>query len=106
MSVNKILFYPSPEIIFFSFKPSNNRCTMNQSSRIKTLQQRIEELEKENALLRKDFSSLSGGDSVKVPDAMKPVFDIAQHTVNEYFRNLKMDPSRGTIEINDQRYVL
>jgi signal transduction histidine kinase/DNA-binding NarL/FixJ family response regulator len=79
---------------------------MNQSSRIKSLEQRIEELEKENALLRKDFSTLSGGDSVKVPDVMKPVFDIAQQTVNEYFRNLKMDPSRGTIEINDQRYVL
>lgn len=79
---------------------------MNQSSRIKSLEQRIEELEKENALLRKDFSSLSAGNSVKVPDAMKPVFDLAQQTVNEYFRNLKMDPSRGTIEINDQRYVL
>ena len=79
---------------------------MNQSSRVEILQQRIEELEKENALLRKDFGSLPGGDSVKVPGAMKPVFDLAQQTVHEYFRNLKMDPSRGTIEINDQRYVL
>ncbi|MBL7883400.1 MAG: response regulator, partial [Bacteroidia bacterium] len=27
-------------------------------------------------------------------------------TVGEYFKNLKMDPNKGTIEINDQRYVL
>ena len=46
------------------------------------------------------------GDTVSVPDAIKPLFDEAQKTVGEYFRNLKMDPTRGTIEINDQRYVL
>ncbi|MBC7874749.1 MAG: hypothetical protein H7Y01_12170, partial [Ferruginibacter sp.] len=70
------------------------------------LQQRLEELEKENAMLRRDFSSLSKGNSVTVPEPFKPLFDIAQQTVNEYFRHLKMDPTKGTIEINDQRYVL
>ncbi len=75
---------------------------MNQEELIK----RISELEQENAMLKRDFSSLPHGDSVKVPEAFKPLFDIAQQTVNEYFRHLKMDPTKGTIEINDQRYVL
>lgn len=79
---------------------------MNNSTDLIQLQQRIEELEKENALLKRDFSQLQKGNSVSVPDAMKPLFDMAQQTVNEYFRHLKMDPSKGTIEINDQRYVL
>ena len=70
------------------------------------LHQRIKELEKENAILRRNFSEPPTGDTVSVPAAMRPLFDVAQQTVNEYFRNLKMDPTRGTIEINDQRYVL
>jgi signal transduction histidine kinase/CheY-like chemotaxis protein/predicted hydrocarbon binding protein/HPt (histidine-containing phosphotransfer) domain-containing protein len=70
------------------------------------LQKRIAELEKENAMLRRDFSSLPKGASVIVPDSMKPFFDSAEQTVNEYFRHLSMDPSKGTIEINDQRYLL
>lgn len=44
--------------------------------------------------------------AVTVPDNMKPLFDKAQQTVADYFQHLNMDPSRGTIEINDQRYVL
>ena len=79
---------------------------MDNSANIPSLLQRIEDLEKENAMLKRDFSSLPKGNSVKVPDAFKPLFDIAQQTVNEYFRHLKMDPTKGTIEINDQRYVL
>ncbi len=75
---------------------------MNQEELIK----RISELEQENAMLKRDFSSLPYGDSVKVPQAFKPFFDVAQQTVSEYFRHLKMDPTKGTIEINDQRYVL
>jgi signal transduction histidine kinase/CheY-like chemotaxis protein len=79
---------------------------MKESKKIEGLQKRIAELEHENALLKRDFSSLENGDTVKVPADMKPLFDQAQKTVGEYFRNLKMDPSHGTIEINDQRYVL
>jgi len=73
---------------------------------IEQLQQRIIELEQENAMLRRDFSSLPKGNSVIVPEPFKPLFDIAQHTVHEYFKHLKMDPTKGTIEINEQRYVL
>ncbi|MEO5998447.1 MAG: ATP-binding protein [Chitinophagaceae bacterium] len=70
------------------------------------LQNRINELEEENARLRGDFSSRPKGDSVIVPAEMKPFFDMAQQTVSKYFRNLRMDPTKGTIEINDQRYIL
>lgn len=79
---------------------------MNKEENIKELQRRIEELERENALLKRDFSSIENGNTVSVPESIKPLFDKAQKTVGEYFRNLKMDPNRGTIEINDQRYVL
>ena len=71
-----------------------------------SLQRRIEELERENAMLRRDFRSVPKGDSVTVPGEMKPMFDIAQQTVHEYFRYLSMDPTKGTIEIYDQRYIL
>jgi signal transduction histidine kinase/DNA-binding response OmpR family regulator len=73
---------------------------------IEQLSLRIEELERENAALRRDFSLLTGKHAVKVPEAFRPFFDAAQQTVRNYFSELKMDPSRGTIEINDQRYVL
>lgn len=79
---------------------------MNSSINITELQQRIRDLEQENALLRRDFHNLPQGDSVIVPDDLKSIFDIAQQTVGTYFRDLKMDPGKGTIEINDQRYVL
>ncbi|MFL5762823.1 MAG: ATP-binding protein [Bacteroidia bacterium] len=77
---------------------------MSDSPKIEELQARIEQLEKENAILRRDFGVI--GDTVSVPASIKPLFDEAQKTVGEYFRYLKMDPTRGTIEINDQRYVL
>ena len=44
--------------------------------------------------------------TVNVPEQFAPIFDAAEETVKEYFKNLKLDPSKGTIEINDQRYVL
>lgn len=73
---------------------------------VTALQQRVEALERENAMLRRDLSLLPAKHSVTVPPAMQPLFDIAQQTVREYFKDLRMDPSKGTIEINDQRYVL
>jgi signal transduction histidine kinase/response regulator of citrate/malate metabolism len=73
---------------------------------VTALLQRVETLELENAMLRRDLSLLPAKHSVTVPPAMQPLFDIAQQTVREYFKDLRMDPSKGTIEINDQRYVL
>ena len=79
---------------------------MDKAVNIPELLQRVADLEKENALLRRDFSALPQGNSVIVPEPFKPLFDLAQQTVHEYFKHLKMDPTKGTIEINEQRYVL
>jgi predicted hydrocarbon binding protein len=76
------------------------------SAELEAMQQRIHELEKENALPgRRPFAS-SEGRTVIVPDEMKPLFDVAQNIVSDYFTDLTLEPTRGTIEINDQRYVL
>jgi signal transduction histidine kinase/DNA-binding response OmpR family regulator len=79
---------------------------MSKEEDVSALRARIGELETENALLRRDFGAIGKGVMVKVPEAIKPLFDVAQSAVSEYFRHLKMDPTQGTIEINDQRYVL
>ncbi len=79
---------------------------MDNSKDIPDLLKQIADLENENAVLRRDFRSLPQGSSVTVPEPFKPLFDLAQQTVHEYFSHLKMDPTKGTIEINDQRYVL
>lgn len=44
--------------------------------------------------------------TVKVPEDFEPLFQKAQDYVEEYFGNRKEDPSRGTIEISGQRYIL
>lgn len=68
------------------------------------LRERLIALEKENARLRQQ--PLATERATNVPANLAPIFDQAQQTVADYFRHLKMDPSKGTIEINDQRYVL
>ena len=79
----------------------------NGQENIDVLKKRIAELEKENSLLQKKLGHISPkGNTVSVPDKFRPLFDQAEKTVGEYFSNLKMDPTHGTIEINDQRYVL
>ncbi|MCE9537621.1 MAG: XylR N-terminal domain-containing protein [Bacteroidetes bacterium] len=79
---------------------------MDEASKINNLLEQVEKLRQENAMLRRDFSLLPNGNTVNVPEAMKPLFDFAQKKVGDYFRELKMDPTKGTIEINDQRYIL
>jgi signal transduction histidine kinase/FixJ family two-component response regulator len=76
------------------------------SPELTALRQRVEALERENALLRQNPGFLAAKHSVTVPEEMQPLFDVAQQTVQDYFKGLRMDPSKGTIEINDQRYVL
>lgn len=45
-------------------------------------------------------------EAVKVPDSMKGFFDSALTSVASYFRHLRRDPTRGTIDILDERYLL
>ncbi|HHT9697314.1 hypothetical protein OXA89_00315 [Legionella pneumophila] len=41
-----------------------------------------------------------------VPKSMETLFSKAQAYVQDYFQNLKIDPSKGTIDINGERYIL
>jgi len=73
----------------------------------------IDELKKENARLKKEnvrlnktFNISTNKPTVNVPKQIKPIFEKAEELVGKYFRSLKFAPSRGTIEINNQRYVL
>lgn len=79
---------------------------MSDKNKIEELLKKVDFLERENAILKRDFNSIEEKNTVTVPDNVKPIFDAAQKIVGEYFKNLKMEPSKGTIEINDQRYVL
>jgi hypothetical protein len=65
------------------------------STGLAALQQRVEALERENAMLRRDLSLLPSAPSVTVPEPMRPLFDVAQETVREYFKDLRMDPYTG-----------
>jgi signal transduction histidine kinase/ActR/RegA family two-component response regulator len=70
------------------------------------LQARIEELEAENKRLRKGIFVPRDGDTVRVPEPFKELFCFAQQTVDAYFGDFVADPSKGTIEISGERYVL
>ncbi|TND10123.1 MAG: signal transduction histidine kinase [Bacteroidetes bacterium] len=78
---------------------------MNESNDIDSLRAEIEALRSENEKLRRRFPGV-GGETVRVPEAIRPLFEEAQKTVGEYFSRLKFDPTHGTIEIDEQRYVL
>jgi len=64
---------------------------------------RIAELERELNELK---ASLHNEKTVNVPEVFQPIFEKAQQTVKEYFTNLNLNPSEGSIEINDERYIL
>jgi len=44
--------------------------------------------------------------TVRVPEALAPLFELAQSYVERYFADQKSSPERATIEIAGQRYVL
>jgi len=45
-------------------------------------------------------------ETVKVPEAFRPLFEQAEGYVRGYFDSLAMDPKQGTITIGGERYVL
>ncbi len=77
---------------------------MPQTARIKELEKEVKRLKNEISLLQ--HTEFTKGQTVKVPKKFKPVFDKVQSVVGKYFSNLDHDPTHGTIEINDQRYLL
>jgi signal transduction histidine kinase/ActR/RegA family two-component response regulator len=67
---------------------------------------RLRALEEENARLRAGLFSPGSGDTVRVPEQLRSVFDAAQDTVRAYFADIRADPSHGSIEIAGERYLL
>ena len=80
--------------------------TMENNLVIQELQQQLQALQAENAQLRRRFHTPPQGATVQVPAGMEPLFQQAQEQVSAYFSGLKRDPTRGTIEIQEERYVL
>ena len=77
------------------------------SEEVKKLKLQIQALQKENEQLRSRVTRFLATDkTVKVPEQFQPIFDQAEATVKSYFTQLKAMPSKGSIEINDDRYVL
>ncbi|GAB3027983.1 hypothetical protein GCM10027051_36230 [Niabella terrae] len=67
----------------------------------------IRHLKKENSTLKKRLAKHQNAEiPVRAPAAVMPVFEEAQKVVQQYFNQMDMDPGRGTIEINGQRYIL
>ncbi|MBL4864897.1 MAG: XylR N-terminal domain-containing protein [Pseudomonadales bacterium] len=79
---------------------------MKQNDYVKELEKRIEELEKANIALHEKSFVVREGDTVSVPKEIKPIFDVAQKTVGEYFQRLRTNPAKATIDIDGQRYLL
>ncbi|GAB4147312.1 MAG: hypothetical protein Fur0041_21360 [Bacteroidia bacterium] len=44
--------------------------------------------------------------TVKVPEGLETVFANAENIVSGYFSQLNFDPTKASIEINGERYVL
>jgi two-component sensor histidine kinase len=77
-----------------------------------TDQHTIQSLKKEIALLKKENKELkttcrnTDKPTVKVPKGIQPIFNKAEKLVSDYFSSLNFEPSKGMIEINQERYVL
>ena len=70
-------------------------------------EKRIQALEAENAELKKRLGWFQDEkETVRCPESFNPIFEDAQKTVKEYFKNIDFNPSQGTISINDDRYIL
>ncbi|MFN9979299.1 MAG: hypothetical protein ACK53Y_05275, partial [bacterium] len=78
----------------------------NKDHKIAELQKQIELLQKENAALKKGFTSKPSDRTVKTPKNIEPIFEKAEKIVGDYFKSLTLQPGKGTIEINNERYVL
>ncbi len=78
----------------------------SEKAKIVKLKAEIAGLKSENKKLKEIVLSKDTKPKVKAPKPFAPIFTKAEETVGEYFKNLKFTPSKGTIEINDERYVL
>ena len=79
---------------------------INHSQNIEELKAELRKLKLENEKLKNEKIVTEKKPTVKVPSNIKPIFDKAQKTVGKYFESLRLTPSKGTIEINGERYIL
>ncbi|MBP7810380.1 MAG: XylR N-terminal domain-containing protein [Bacteroidia bacterium] len=78
----------------------------SEKAKILQLQEEIKRLKSENKTLKNSTLKKDTKPKVKAPKPFAPIFEKAEKIVGEYFKDLKFAPSKGTIEINDERYVL
>jgi two-component sensor histidine kinase len=69
------------------------------------IQDKIKELEAELIRLKKQIN-VSDLDTVSVPEEFSSIFHTAKEKVHDYFQNLEMNPERGSIRIDNERYIL
>ncbi len=79
---------------------------MTKSDRESEMESRIHELESEVARLRAQAPWSKRGDTVRVPKDIQHFFDVAQETVRKYFLQIDTDPTKASIQISGERYVL
>ena len=81
---------------------------MSNADRTSELEERCRQLEAEVARLQTASAlwPVNGGQTVRVPDSMRQMFDRAQETVASYFADFATDPTKASITISDERYVL
>lgn len=75
-------------------------------SDIEKLKLRITDLEAENARLRDKKIKQPSQNAVSTPPDFAPIFDKAEGFVADYFSKLDIDQIKGSIKIDDERYVL
>lgn len=83
-----------------------------QNSLSMGLKDRIKELEAENAALRaaleekKPAVSPDGEIAIHAPAELREMFERMQKAVQHYFSNLVFDPSKASISVGEERYLL
>jgi signal transduction histidine kinase/CheY-like chemotaxis protein len=78
---------------------SHSKREQELESEVRQLQAKIDELQKRTPWP-------VAGETVRVPEPLKPLFEVAQQTVARYFSQAITDPTKATIEISGERYVL
>lgn len=73
------------------------------SEQEKNIKEKIASLEEELSLLKMQLTKFS---AFKSPAIFEPIFKEAEKTVQNYFNKLNLKPDKGSIEIENQRYIL
>lgn len=74
----------------------------NNLNNKKEILSKIELLETELKALKRSLNNKT----VSAPKPFEKIFNDAQKTVSDYFSSIKFNPSEGSIEIDDERFIL